>query len=151
MVGYTSIRRVHAGSNGGWHSFSSCRFLATCLGLPCLRFFHAFSSVVMQMPGYNSQRWGTAPTLPKSFVLFYVLFVVSFCVFFVCNCVLYYCHRVTTQLQFNKYIKYIKKACVCKLRHLYLYSCPEDNGGIFPRSVGILRYDYEVAILKAVI
>ena len=50
----------------------------------------AFSSVVRQMPGYNSQIQGTAHTLHKLIVLFYVLFV--------CKCVLYCCHRVTTQL-----------------------------------------------------
>jgi len=33
--------------------------------LPWLRFFRAFSSVVRQMPGYNSQRWGMARTLPN--------------------------------------------------------------------------------------
>jgi len=27
--------------------------------------FHAFSSVVRQMPGYTSQRWGTVHTLPN--------------------------------------------------------------------------------------
>jgi len=43
------------------------------------------------MPGYNSQRQGTARTLTKLIVLF--------CVLFVCKYVLYYCHRVTTQLQ----------------------------------------------------
>jgi hypothetical protein len=53
--------------------------------------FRAFSSVVRQMPGYNSQRQGTARSLPKLIVLLYVLFV--------CICVLYYCHRVSTQLQ----------------------------------------------------
>jgi hypothetical protein len=52
------------------------------LRLPGLRFFHAFSSVVTQMPRYNSQRQGTAQTLPKLIVLF--------CVLFVCKCVLYY-------------------------------------------------------------
>ena len=77
-----------------------CIFIAPTgtLRLPLLRFSHAFSSVVRQMPGCNSQRRGTARTLPKLFVLF--------CVVFVCKCVLYYCHRVATQLQFNKYISY---------------------------------------------
>ena len=61
------------------------------LRLPWLMFFHAFSSVVRQTPGYNSQRRGTARNLPKLIVLF--------CVLFVCKCVLYYCHRVSTRLQ----------------------------------------------------
>ena len=64
--------------------------------------FRAFSSVVRQMPGYNSQRPCTARTLPNQLiVMFYVLFVsiVLFQVLFVCKCVLYYCHRVSIQLQ----------------------------------------------------
>jgi len=54
-----------------------CIFIvpAGILRLPWLRFFRAFSSVVRQMPGYNSQRRDTVRTLPKIFVLFCVLFV----------------------------------------------------------------------------
>ena len=35
------------------------------LRLPWLKFFRVFSSVVRQMPGYNSQRRGTARTVPN--------------------------------------------------------------------------------------
>ena len=58
------------------------------------------------MTGYNSQRRGTARTLPNyvvnSVVLLLVVlfcFIVLFYVLFVCKCVLYFCHRVATQLQ----------------------------------------------------
>jgi len=57
-------------------------------------FFRAFSpSVVRQMPGYNPQRRGTARTLPKFFVLFYVLLVLCRSVY--CLCVNLYCTTVT--------------------------------------------------------
>jgi hypothetical protein len=72
------------------------------LRLLWLRFFRTFSSVVRQMPGYNSHRRSTARTVPKLIILFYVLFV--------CKCVLYYCHRVSTQLQ-----------CVCLLTDISVY------------------------------
>ena len=64
-----------------WHRFVTLREV----------FFRAFTSLVRQMPGYNSQIAGTARTLHKLIVLF--------CKLFVCKCVLCYCHRVTTQLQ----------------------------------------------------
>jgi hypothetical protein len=74
--------------------------------LPWLRVFRAFSSVVRQMPGYNSRSRGTALTLPKFLccsqnfcVAVCIVCFVSFCVLFVCKCVLYNCHRVATQLQ----------------------------------------------------
>ena len=71
------------------------------LRLTRLRFFRASSSVVRQMPGYYSQRWGTACTLPKLIVLF--------CVLFVCKCVLYYCHQVSTKLQLTNISYHIKQ------------------------------------------
>jgi len=83
------------------------------LRLPWLRFFYVFSSVLRQMPGYNSQRRGTARTLPsKLTVLFYVLFV--------CKCVLYYCHRMSTQLQFKKYI-ISYHIMSCHIIYIYMY------------------------------
>jgi len=72
-----------------------------------MKVFRAFSSVVRQMPGYNSQGRGTARTLPKLIVLFYVMFVL-FYVMFVCKCVLYYCHRVSTQLQLTNIHIYLE-------------------------------------------
>jgi hypothetical protein len=45
--------------------------------------FRAFSSVVRQMPGYNSQRLGTASTLPNLLFVFFVCY--SCCVFVNCN------------------------------------------------------------------
>jgi len=53
-------------------------------------FFYAFSSIVRQMLGYNSQKRGTARILPKLIVLF--------CVLFVCKCVQYHCRLVSTRL-----------------------------------------------------
>ena len=67
--------------------------------LPWPKFSRAFSSVVRQMPGYNSPRWGTDRTVPEFCVVLYIVCFVLSCVLFVCKCVLYYCHRVATQLQ----------------------------------------------------
>ena len=73
---------------------------AGTLRLPWLRFFHAFSSVLRQMPRYNPQRRGTARTPPKFLCCpIYCLFCVVLCIVCVCICVLYYWHRVATQLQ----------------------------------------------------
>jgi hypothetical protein len=75
--------------------------------LTWLKFFHAFSSVVRQMPGWNPQRRGTKRTLPNFCVVLCIVCFVSFYVLFVCICVLYYCHRVATQLQLTN-ISYFK-------------------------------------------
>jgi hypothetical protein len=64
--------------------------------LPKLRFFRAFSSVVRQMPGYNS----ALPKLINFLIVMNVPFSV-FCVLFACKCVLFYCHRLSTQLQIS--------------------------------------------------
>jgi hypothetical protein len=55
------------------------------------RFFRAFSSVVRQMPGYNSQRLGTANTLQNLFffvIHIVLLLIVMLYVLFMCKCVL---------------------------------------------------------------
>jgi hypothetical protein len=72
-----------------------CIFIvpAGTLQLPWLRVFRAFSSVIRQMPGYNSQRRGTVRILPNIFVFFYVLFVLCRSVY--CLCVNVYCTTPT--------------------------------------------------------
>ena len=57
--------------------------------------FPCFSSVVSQMPGYTSQRRGTARTL-SNFCLFYVFFVLCIFVLFyvllvLCRSLCYFC------------------------------------------------------------
>ena len=71
------------------------------------------------MPGYNSQRRGTARTLPKLIVLSYVLFV--------CKCVLYYCHRVATQLQLTNISYHISTQ---KTRQTVVEGCRSQLGFI---------------------
>jgi hypothetical protein len=72
---------------------------AGTLWLPWLRFFRAFSSVIRQLPGYNSQRRGTFYVLFVLCCSMYCLFCVVLCIVFAC-----YCHRLSTQLQFKKCI-----------------------------------------------
>jgi hypothetical protein len=106
--------------------------------LPWLRFSRDFSSVVRQMPGYNSPRRGTARTVPITFwccsiycflcCSMYFCFL-SLCVLFLCICVLYYCHRVSTQLQLTN-ISYhiIPYHLVWKLSNQYLKIFPNYSG-----------------------
>jgi hypothetical protein len=78
------------------------------------RFFRTFSSVVRQMPGYNSQRLGTANTLPNCYLCcFFVirvvlLLIVMFCVLFICKCVLL---PGVNPIAVGKYIYIISKRC----------------------------------------
>jgi hypothetical protein len=74
--------------------------------------WRAFSSVVRQMPEYNSTRRGTARTLPNFCVVLCIACFMSFCVLFVCKCVLYYCHRVATQLQLTNISYQIIYVCM---------------------------------------
>ena len=105
-------------------------WLRVYVWLPWLRVFRAFFSVVRQMPGYISQRRGTARTLPNYFdqsgfesqnVFQPNLLIVLFYVLFVCKCVLYYCQRVSTQLQLiiiSYHISYL-----ITIKNLYWSSC----------------------------
>ena len=61
VYSYCMFMYLHRAS---WHSSATLTEVFPC-----------FSSVVRQMPGYNSPRRGTVRTLPKIFVLFCVLFV----------------------------------------------------------------------------
>jgi len=72
---------------------------AGTLRLPWLRFLHAFSSVVRQMPRVKCSKMGHGRALPNCCVVLCIVCFVSFCVLFVCKFVLYYCHRVATQLR----------------------------------------------------
>jgi len=95
--------------------------------LPWLRVFRAFSSVVKQMPGYNSPRRGTARTLPNYCVVLCIFCFASFCVLFVCKCVLYYCHRVTTQLQLTNISYHIFPNSRLKVTFLSLAAIPQTE------------------------
>jgi hypothetical protein len=75
-----------------------CLFMMYVL-LPKLRFFHAFSSIVRQMPGYNSQRRGTARTSQISY--FFIVMIVCLLWMFhslysvYCLCVNVHCTAAT--------------------------------------------------------
>jgi hypothetical protein len=63
-VQFRTTRKVHVFADKRndlfWYQMPTGTFR-----LPWLRFFRVFSSVVRQMSGYNSQRRGTARTLPN--------------------------------------------------------------------------------------
>ena len=80
--------------HANWHSSSTLTEVFPCFSVSC-----------KANARYNLQREGTARTLPKLILLFYVLFA--------CRCVLYYCQRVSTQLQLQNIYK------ICKYIHIY--------------------------------
>ena len=114
-----------------WESFVMCG----CFGnmytvlwlrffLPWLRFFRSLPSVLRQIPGWNSQRRGTARTLPHE--LLFVLFGCYLCCSMYCLCVNVYCHRVTTQMQLiNKsyHIIFLEGLCNKLQKHIKIRSC----------------------------
>ena len=104
------------------------------LWLPWLMFFRAFSSVVRQMPGFNSQSRGRARTLKLVVtvlcyrlyscavvivLLLFVFVLLLFVLFYVLKlCVLQHCHRVLTQLQSSNILTYI---------YIYIYIYDKQN------------------------
>jgi hypothetical protein len=79
MYSYCMFMSVHRAS---WHSSATLTEVSPCFFLSSKK-----------MPGYNSQRRSTARTLPKIFVLLYVLFVLCRSVY--CLCVKVYCTTAT--------------------------------------------------------
>jgi hypothetical protein len=74
---------------------ATCSVHVNYVNLPHTHVYHECSVDEM----YKS----ASPSLYFCVVLCILCFVSS-CVLFVCKCVLYNCHRVSTQMQFNKYI-----------------------------------------------
>jgi hypothetical protein len=79
------------------------------------------------MPGYNSQRRGTASTSQRYIYFLFIFMYVPFSVFgvlFVCKCVLYYCHWVSTQLQLKINDNKIKTNLMHCLSSVYSITIP---------------------------
>ena len=107
------------------------RFFLTWLRffLPWLRFFCACPSVVMQMPGQNSQRREHGPHSSTLVAICVVrLLFMSFCVLFVCKCVL---PPGDNPIAVNKYIIWNSQYCksyafvgldnkLCKMHGAYI-------------------------------
>jgi hypothetical protein len=81
--------------------------------LPWLRFFRSFSSVVRQMPGLYSQRWGTARTLVQLLIcvvqlLIWVVLLMCYYLEFVINlcCSVNICVVQLIFVLFNYYLYY---------------------------------------------
>ena len=99
-----ALFRIFCFHRANWHSSATLTEVFPCFFPSC-----------KANARYNSQRRGTARTVPK--------LVVPFCVLSVCNCVLYYCHRVSTHLQltnisvYTQYSQY--NAIILQIRKQY--------------------------------
>ena len=117
-----------------------------------MRFFRAFSSVVRQMPGFNSQSRGTVRTLKlvvtvlcyrlySCVVVIVLLLFVSVLLLFVLIyvlklCVLHHCHRVLTQLQSsNIYIYIYTRVGTLIVATIYRYILCTSNKAFWRRGL----------------
>jgi hypothetical protein len=87
----TLAARHGRGTAWARHAMYESAFTLTVV-FPCF-----FLSCKAKCQAKNSQRWGTARTLPH--YLLFGLFGCYLCCSVYCLCVNVYCHRVTTQLQ----------------------------------------------------